>query len=141
MKAHKLLVTLTFLILVAAPTAATAGVIPGTGIGLVLWSEQHPGDARTIAICLSVVALLIALLIALLALFEALATRHATVTTECRRGKDLDGVERDFWSFSCQHDNTLIGRTVGKAYITLAGWQFSWRQRRMQHNAGRTSNC
>ena len=76
-----------------------------------------------------------ALVFALIALFVVLATRHASASSQCRRGIDLDGIERDFWSFSGGHDNTLIGRTIGKAFVALAGWHFSWRQR--QRNEGR----
>lgn len=75
-----------------------------------------------------------ALLSSLLALLVVLATRHASASRQCRRGIDLDGVERDFWSFSGGYDNTLIGQTIGKAYVRLAEWCFSLYQRRIQQD-------
>ena len=74
----------------------------------------------------------LALTLSLLAALMVLATRHANASVQCRRGVGLDGIERDFWSFSGGHDNTLIGRTIGKAYVTLTVWQFSRRQQHMR---------
>lgn len=65
-----------------------------------------------------------ALLASLAALCIALVKRwegwHYSAAVSCNKVVDGDGQERDHYSFTASRDNTLIARTVGRAYIAVA---------------------
>lgn len=67
---------------------------------------------------------LIALVASLLALFVTFmsqaTTQHFYANSQCSRGIDQNGQERDYWSFGSGHSNSLIGRTIGPIYIAVA---------------------
>lgn len=44
----------------------------------------------------------------------------------CRKVQGADGVQRDSWSFTSGHDNSLIGRTIGPLYIAVARMRHNW---------------
>lgn len=53
--------------------------------------------------------------------------KHFSAYTQCQRVIGADGKERDAWSFSAWHSNTVIGLTIGKAYIAIRSTIFNFR--------------
>ena len=80
---------------------------------------------------LHLAALLIALCVLRLALL-VWASKHATASISYYRTVGEDGVERDALSFSSGHDHSLIGRTLGRWYISRAERAYRRAQRRLE---------
>lgn len=74
---------------------------------------------------ISVVALLTLLMAASVALVNRWYGEHFSSGEECRKMMQADGQERDDYSFSASRSNTLIGRTVGRAYISFAAVRYN----------------
>lgn len=76
----------------------------------------------------------IALVIALAALAVTLASKqtqqHFSAYSECRRVVGHDGQERDEWSFSAWRANTLVGNTIGRAFVAFASARFERHDRK-----------
>lgn len=74
---------------------------------------------------ISVVALLTLLAAVSVALVSVWYGEHFSSAVECRKVMQADGQEHDDYSFSASHSNTFIGRTVGRAYVSIAAVRYN----------------
>jgi hypothetical protein len=79
----------------------------------------------TLATMIISIATLLTLLAALsVGLLNRWHGEHFAAAVECRKNLEADGQEQDLYSFTASRSNTLIGRTVGRAYIAVAAARY-----------------
>jgi hypothetical protein len=62
-------------------------------------------------------------MLTVLVLLIAIASRHSHAHTEARI-EMIEGVARERWSFSAGYSNTLIGRTLGRAFCAFQAFLY-----------------
>lgn len=69
---------------------------------------------------IAIFALLVASLALIITILSSSTQQHFYAHSQCSRVIGRDGQERDSWSFSSRHKNTLIGHTIGRIFIAVA---------------------
>lgn len=69
---------------------------------------------------IAIFALLVACLALIITILSSSTQQHFYANSECCRVIGRDGQERDSWSFTSGHNNTLIGYTIGRFFIAVA---------------------
>lgn len=59
-------------------------------------------------------------------LLTYLVNKHTYAYSQCQKEVGQDGQLQDRWTFNSGHDHSLIGRTLGRLYISRAAAKF-WR--------------
>ncbi len=68
----------------------------------------------------AIFALLVASLALIITVLGSSTQQHFYAHSQCSRIIGRDGQERDSWSFTSGHSNTLIGHTIGRFFIAVA---------------------
>lgn len=69
---------------------------------------------------IAIFALFVASFALIITLLSASTQKQFYAHSQCSRVIGRDGQERDSWSFSSGHKNTLIGCTIGRLFIAVA---------------------
>ncbi len=69
---------------------------------------------------IAVFALFVASLALIITFLSSSTQQHFYAHSQCSRVIGRDGQERDSWSFSSGHNNTLIGYTLVRLFIAVA---------------------
>lgn len=72
------------------------------------------------AFTIAIFALFVASLALIITILSSSTQQHFYAHSQCSRVIGRDGQERDFWSFTSGHNNTLIGHTIGRLFIAAA---------------------
>ncbi len=69
---------------------------------------------------IAIFSLLVASLALIITILSSSTQQHFHTHSQCSRVIGRDGQERDSWSFTSGHNNTLIGHTIGRVFIAVA---------------------
>lgn len=69
---------------------------------------------------IAIFSLLVASLALVITILSSSTQQHFYAHSQCSRVIGRDGQERDSWSFTSGHNNTLIGHTIGRDFIAVA---------------------
>jgi hypothetical protein len=69
---------------------------------------------------IAIFSLLVASLALIITILSSSTQQHFYAHSQCSRVIGRDGQERDSWSFTSGHNNTLIGHTIGRVFIAVA---------------------
>lgn len=69
---------------------------------------------------IAIFSLLVASLALIITILSSSTQQHFNAHSQCSRVIGRDGQERDSWSFTSGHNNTLIGHTIGRVFIAVA---------------------
>ena len=69
---------------------------------------------------IAILSLLVASLALIITILSSSTQQHFYAHSQCSRVIGRDGQERDYWSFTSGHNNTLIGHTIGQVFIAVA---------------------
>lgn len=69
---------------------------------------------------IAIFSLFVASLALIITILSSSTQQHFYAHSQCSRVIGRDGQERDSWSFTSGHNNTLIGHTIGRGFIAVA---------------------
>lgn len=83
---------------------------------------------------IAIFALLVASLALIITVLGSSTQQHFYAHSQCSRVIGRDGQERDSWSFTSGHKNTLIGYTIGRLFIAVAQANHARMVRKLEAN-------
>lgn len=83
-------------------------------------------------LAIAIFALFVASLALIITILSTSTQQHYYAYSQCSRVIGRDGQERDSWSFTSGHKNTLIGYTIGRLFIAVAYAKHALMVRRLE---------